>query len=133
MKYFVLKETGDETNVYVDTIPSNIEDKYQLLKGISRLDGWPIDISFQFSDDRPEGMTLTDYVENPSNWLIISTRFKKVLEESGAQYIEYLPVQIKNHKGRIASKDYWIANFFILCNKQCSRLGHMATNRILFQ
>lgn len=113
--YYVLKVTDDETNAYLDLETQEaIPKQYQLRKGISRLDGWPEDVVFEFSKDQPEGMNLTDYVENSPQWLIISDQFKAILEEFHAEDIEYLPVKIKNHKGRMASEHYWIANFLVL-------------------
>ncbi len=113
--YYVLKETDDETNAYLKLeTPDAIPKQYELLEGVSRLDGWPEDVIFEFSKHRPEGMNLTDYVENSGQWLIISDRFRAVLEEFDVKDIEYLPVKIKNHKGRMASEHYWIANFLVL-------------------
>ncbi|MBW2738072.1 MAG: hypothetical protein JRE64_04315 [Deltaproteobacteria bacterium] len=113
--YYVVIETDDETNAYLNLeIPDAIPKQYQLLEGVSRLDGWPEDVVFEFSKHRPEGMNLTDYFENSSQWLIISNRFRAVLEEFDVKDIEYLPVKIKNHKGRMASEHYWIANFLVL-------------------
>lgn len=113
--YFVLKEKDDETNVYLDLeTPSSIPEQYQLRKGVSRLNGWPEDVFFEFSRDNPEGMILTDWVENSPCWLIISDRFKAVLEKFREENIEYLPIKIKNHKGRLVSERYWIVNFLVL-------------------
>ena len=113
--YYVLKETDDETNAYLDLeTPDAIPKQYQLFEGVSRLDGWPDDVVFEFSKDRSEGMNLTDYVENSPQWLIISDRFKAILEQFREENIEYLPIKIKNHKGRMASEHYWIANFLVL-------------------
>ena len=113
--YYVVIKTDDETNAYLNLeTPDAIPKRYQLLKGVSRLDGWPEDVVFKFSKDFQEGMNLTDYVENSSQWLIISDRFRAVLEEFDVKDIEYLPVKIKNHKGRMASEHYWIANFLVL-------------------
>lgn len=113
--YFVLKEKDDETNVYLDLeTPYSIPEQYQLRKGVSRLNGWPEDVFFKFSKYKPEGMILTDWVENSPLWLIISDLFKTVLEEFREENIEYLPIKIKNHKGRFVSEHYWIANFLVL-------------------
>lgn len=114
MKYFVLKESYDEGNVYVSDIPEGLLRKYQLLKGISRVAGWPSDLAARFSDNRPEGMKLTDWVSSAFGWLLISGRFKQLIEEAGAPDTEYLPIKLKNHKGRLASADYWIVNFLRL-------------------
>jgi hypothetical protein len=114
MSYSVIKEDYDEGNVYVSDIPDGLLRKYQLLQGVSRLAGWPPDLAARFSDDEPEGMRLTDWVSTPFGWLLISGRFKKLLEDVGAPAVEYLPIKMKNHKGRLAGADYWIVNFLVL-------------------
>lgn len=113
--YFVLKEKYDEANVCLDLeTPYSIPEQYQLRKGVSRLNGWPEDVFFEFSKYKPEGMILTDWVKNSRVWLIISDLFKAVLEEFCEENIEYLPIKIKNHKGRFVNELYWIANFLVL-------------------
>lgn len=114
MQYFVLRTIYDETNAVIHDIPKNLKKKYQLLEGVSRLKDWPEDVVFQFSKERPEGMGLADLVENTLSQFIISERFKHILEEHDTSGIEYLPVKIKNHKGKIAAEDYWLANFLVL-------------------
>jgi hypothetical protein len=113
MRYFVLLEDYDETNVYISEVPDALPDSYELLQGVSQAAKWPKDLALRFSKDRKEGMNLTDWVENEYEWLIASGRFKKLLEEAGAPDVEYLRVTIKNHKGRIASADYWVVNFLV--------------------
>lgn len=114
MHYFVLKDIYDETNVIIRDIPKNLKKKYQLLEGISRLQDWPQDVVFQFSKERPEGMGLVDLVEETLSLFLISGRFKCILEEYGTKNIEYLPVKMKNHKGKIVAEDYWVVNFLVL-------------------
>jgi hypothetical protein len=114
MSYFVIQDKFDEQNVYISDIPKGLLRKYQLLEGISRLDDWPSDLAARFSDNEPEGMKLTDWVSTAFGWLLISGRFKQLLEDSGTFAVEYLPIKMKNHKGRLASADYWIVNFLEL-------------------
>ncbi len=113
--FYVIRAVYDETNVYLDNnVANSIPKQYQLFEGVSRLDGWSEDVAFKFSINRPEGMNLTDCVANSDQLLIISDRFRVVLEEFQVKDIEYLPVKIKDHKGRMASEHYWIANFLVL-------------------
>lgn len=112
--FFVMDEKYDETNVYLGNYPDSIKKRYQLRKGVSRLNNWPTEVVFEYSNHRPEGMILTDWVKNRAGLLIISDRFKKTLSEFDIQYLEYLPIQIMDHKKRIVSESYWIANFVIL-------------------
>lgn len=111
MNYFALKEDYNEENVYVSDIPEGLVRKYELLKGISRAKDWPAGLCAQFSDYRPDGVKLTDWIANPFGWVFISGAFKKLLQEHQIKNIEYLPIKIKDHEGQLASKEYWIINF----------------------
>ncbi|NTX07400.1 hypothetical protein HUA75_37195 [Myxococcus sp. CA040A] len=55
-------------------------------------------------------MVVPDLVSNTERIAIVSTRLKTLLEQYSGARIEFLPVSISNHKGRIAAKDYFIAN-----------------------
>jgi len=110
MKYFVLRGIQDDTHVYISDIPETIERQYELVEGVSRIDGWPNDVVFRFSDYEPEGLILTDCVRNSLAWLILSGRFKNLLQEFDVPGLEFLPAKIENHKGRIASENYFTAN-----------------------
>ena len=114
MSYFALLPDWDETHVYVDEIPSKLKKKYQLLKGVSRLDDWPDDVVFKFSANRPEGMVLTDWIDNAFSLLVVSNRFKAAVEGCGPVDIEYLPVAIADHRGELVDGEYWILNSLIL-------------------
>jgi hypothetical protein len=113
MNYFVIKEDRDEGNVYVSDIPEGLVRQYQLLEGVPRSVGWP-QVTAKFSDRRPEGMRLTDWLPTPSGWLLVSDRFKKLIEAMEVANVEYLPIRVRNHKKKIVSESYWIVNFLNL-------------------
>lgn len=110
MNYFVLVSSSDESHAYVNDIPDQIKKQYQLVKGISRAKDWPGDVKFRFSDEQPEGLILTDFIENSFGWIVCSARLARIVEQFGGTEVELLPVAILNHKGRVASDDYFIAN-----------------------
>ena len=114
MRYFLIQGDDDESNVLVSNIPEGLVRQYQLLKGISRAKDWPDDVTAKFSDMRPEGMRLTDFIRSSFTWLFVSDRFKKVLEDVGVTNVEYLPIKMKNHKKKLVDAKYWIANFTVL-------------------
>lgn len=110
MNYFVIASSPDESHVYVNDIPDEIRKQYQLIKGISRARDWPADVQFRFSDEQPEGLMLTDFIENSFGWIVCSARLARIVEQFAGGEVELLPVSILNHKGRVASDDYFIAN-----------------------
>jgi len=114
MKYFVLSEEDDDTSVYTDSAPATVRKKYQLKKGYSRAGDWPNEALFKYSEIQPDGIQLRDYVGNGMSLLIISDTMKSLLEQMGAQDIEFLPIQFADHRGRPVSDDYYIANIVTL-------------------
>src|SRR5262249_52340497 len=52
----------------------------------------------------------TDTLLNSHRLVIASARLKRFLESQGLSRVEYLPVTILNHKGRPASRDYFIVH-----------------------
>jgi hypothetical protein len=71
---------------------------------------WPDDVSFKMSPKHPKDVTLLDHISNLENVLLISPKFRDVLRSQGLKELEFLPVKILDHKGRVASKEYSILN-----------------------
>lgn len=111
--YYVLKNSRDQKNVYVTQEP-DFDDWDVINEGTSLVDEWPEGLTLQYSEDRPEGVILTDYITNALNWLIASEKFKHSLEKLNLDYFEFLPVGFLDHKGRTRKEPYWIVNFLKL-------------------
>jgi hypothetical protein len=58
------------------------------------------------------GMQLAGVMGNVDSLLIIHTKFKEIIERfmKPQEVIEFLPLSIINHKGRVASRDYFLVN-----------------------
>lgn len=61
-------------------------------------------------DPAKKGIFLSDFISNNELSLICSGRVKSIIEKLCGDTCEYLPVSIENHKGRIASTDYFYIN-----------------------
>ncbi len=109
--YYVLKSQASETSVWLMDVPDAITKQYQLKQGKSRSEGWPEGVTFEYSRDKPEGMELTDWIDNSKSWMIISAAFRKLLEAFPVTDVEYLPIQLQNHKKKVTSTEYSIGNF----------------------
>jgi hypothetical protein len=90
-------------------------DSYLLYEGVSVKSWFPTDTVFQLDDDH--GIRLADSIPNTLHLLIVSEKLKQVLGEKSGADIEFLPVHIRNHKGRIVKEPYFIAN--ILGTVEC--------------
>jgi hypothetical protein len=92
----------------------NVEDSYELKRGISRANGFPADASFRMDAAHPKNVKLADNVYNLDRMLVVSKKLKELIESKAPPSTEFLPVTIYNHKGRVASADYFIVNPFLL-------------------
>lgn len=70
---------------------------------------WPADARCQMSS-KFGGMVLADFVSNTLQLFIVHKRVREVMERVNRGPTEYLPLSIFNHKQRLASKDYFVAN-----------------------
>ena len=89
--------------------PAGVRKAYQLREGIKRAADWPQDVKCRMSDEFPDDIELADNLHGAA-LLVISRKLKDFLDARGVEDVEYLPVEIVNHKGRSASKDFFILN-----------------------
>ena len=89
---------------------SEIEDSWELLDGVSRAANFPSDCTYSMNPDFPHDTLLVDNVINIHSTAVISIRLKQFLESRSLKRVEYLPVTILDHRGRPASRDYFIAH-----------------------
>jgi hypothetical protein len=61
------------------------------------------------SQEFPKDIELTDNLHG-SGFFVVSQRLRDFMTDYGVANVEYLPVQIINHKKKLASKDYFILN-----------------------
>jgi hypothetical protein len=80
----------------------------ELSQGKSRADSWPDDAHCKMSDDYPKDIELADNM-NAMGKLVVSGALKAALDDH-ATGVEFLPITVFNHKGRVASDDYWAIN-----------------------
>jgi len=85
-------------------------DDYKLMKGDSVAGEWPDDVRMRMNPTFKKQIKLSDNLLNPVNVIVASKSLCDFLRDKKVPNIEYLPVTILNHKGKVASKDYCIAN-----------------------
>lgn len=109
MEYFIWKQQYIDEYVMLNGVIEEVEDEHLLTKGISFKDKWSKDAFTKFDDDFPDSLKLVDNLCG-TNYIIISKPLKEFLKKNTSANVEYLPLKILNHKGRVASEDYFFLN-----------------------
>lgn len=82
---------------------------HRLSRGIAIAEEFP-PTAYMRMDPDESGIELPDLVGNSGSLLVVSSKIKAVIEEVNRGPTEYLRIAIRNHKGRVASADYFIVN-----------------------
>jgi len=113
MNYLYGKITPGTSACRVNTL-QGVENDYELHKGISRIDDWPLEAFFEMNNNFPDNVMLEDFVFNINNVLVVSERVLTIFLPQHLKNNEMLPIKIKNHKGRIVKEQYYILHQLVL-------------------
>ena len=83
---------------------------WKLLYGKAVEDAFPPGVSFSMNPDDPTGVLLTDSLRNIDRLIVASEKLRSLIESSGVFGLEYLQVQVLNHKKRPVDEPYVIIN-----------------------
>jgi len=89
---------------------SGLEEVFRLQDGTPLQEGFPEDVAYHMHADFPDDLLLLDNMLNVKDLAVISSRLKQAIESRRIPEVEYLPLRIVDHKGRIASADYFIVH-----------------------
>jgi hypothetical protein len=87
-----------------------VEDSYELRDGIPRAKGFPGKANFRMDPDFPDDTVLIDNLRSENFLIVASLRLSDFVQGIVPGRVEYLPVTILNHKGKVASRDYRLIN-----------------------
>ena len=92
----------------------NVEDSYELSEGLSRAEGFPPTAAFRMNPSYPRDVKLADAIHSRGGdgIPILSPALREAFEAAEPPDMEYLPVTIYDHKDRVASDVYVIANSY---------------------
>jgi hypothetical protein len=110
MDYFVFKITGEDRDAVVDALPRGAPTEWRFHEGTKLAPEFPKPASMRFSDNFPDARVLKDFVSNLMGLLIVSGKVRAILEGTGAKSLEFLDVEIRDHRDQIVGKDYAIVN-----------------------
>ena len=88
----------------------DVDDTFELLKGVTRKRGWPESAYFKMSESFPNDLLTEDFISNREKALVVSERVREFVEAKKLKNAEFLPVGIVNHKGRRIDEKYFVLN-----------------------
>ncbi len=110
MSFFILSTHNDPKHCVVNEVPESLVPKmWRITEGLPMEHRYPPDVVLKM-DNGHKGLVIPDLVSNTESIALVSSRLKGLLEQHAEARIEFLPAAIANHKGRVAAKDYFIAN-----------------------
>ncbi len=109
--YYVLEYPASNPKGYctLDDL-EGFESNWDVSQGISLADKPPEQLSMSMYAEQPRNMVLPDYVKNMDSLMIVSPRLKAFLEAQEVNHVEYYPLEIIDHKGKVASDEYFVAH-----------------------
>ncbi|MCK5219083.1 hypothetical protein KAR10_06155 [bacterium] len=105
---YVVWRTKEVPDAFVLDELSEVEDDWEIVKGVPRAATFPFNVTFSVDPDFPDDILLIDAFETTEAMTVISPRLKAFFEKRAVKQVEYLPVTILDHKGKPA------AEYFIL-------------------
>ena len=88
---------------------TGVPDIFEINAGVSRLAGWPDDAAAAMSPKFPKDLGLADSLYG-AIFVVVSAKVHHILEPEGGGRVEFLPLKIHDHKGRLASDEYFVVN-----------------------
>jgi hypothetical protein len=87
---------------------AGVDDTRRLQEGEPYGDDFPSAAALHMHPDYPKDLLLVDNLLNSDYLQVVSAKLRDFLQKQKLADVEYLPVSIIDHRGRVASKDYSI-------------------------
>jgi hypothetical protein len=81
-----------------------------ILKGLPVAQQFPDNAYFEMDPEHPKDVMLIDSMSNLNAHLLVGPAVRAFLQSESIEGLEFLPVSIRDHKGRVASSDYRIVH-----------------------
>ncbi|MCY1046515.1 hypothetical protein OV208_34740 [Corallococcus sp. bb12-1] len=110
MKYWIL-DGGSNDGALVDGgYPKSKIKNWRYHAGEPLAKEYPEDAAVGFSKKWPARRELRDFLDNSVSILIVSSRVRAILEKLKAKDLEFLPLLVKDHKGKPVPQSYFFLN-----------------------
>ena len=108
--YWVWLACSEKDSAIINTFPDDGPDDWELLEGEPLAAQFPETVRLRFSQLYPENIRLYDFVDNTLLLRIVSKRVRAIFDQFSIEQVEYIPVEIMDHQGNLASNDYFLMN-----------------------
>ena len=90
----------------------NFDHDYRLTRAVALAGEWPAAAAFRMNPKYPRDKKLADAIHSlgGAGVPLVSARLRAAIEAFSPPDVEFLPVTIYDHQGRVASAEYAIAN-----------------------
>jgi hypothetical protein len=92
------------------TALNGVDRQYEIKKGISRLKDFPVDAYFNMDKQYKKQVALSDNLANIEGMPVLSNRLKAFVQARNPSNVEFLTVQIRDHKDKQIKDAYHIMN-----------------------
>lgn len=110
MNYLVWSPSNKVPNAVALDLLTGFEKISRLWRGEPLAGEFPGDAGFKMRADFPENTVLTDSLSNLNSLIVGSQRLREFLEGRKVSHIEYHPVTVRDHKGKVIKSQYYIIN-----------------------
>jgi len=113
MFHVLALDTDIDDAAVVDTHPDEINGQsHRFQKDHSLADWFPADATYQMSHRYPFARRLCDLQCNPLRLLLVSSAFREILLRFECRNVEFFPITLLNHRGKVASTTHVVAHVF---------------------
>jgi len=102
--------TGYNTGAVISTPPAGSPPLHVFFEGKRLAKKFPAKASVRFADSFPKLIKVLDVVTSEFRVPIVSAKVRALLEELSGKDLEFLPVTLLDHKGKVASRDHFFLN-----------------------
>jgi len=105
---YVIWDAKDVPNACVLDKLNGVERQWEFREGVPRAAMFSENAVFTMDPDYPYNILMVDNLPNIHMLIVASRKLREFIETRKPEKVEYLPVTILDHRGRVASKDYFI-------------------------
>lgn len=110
-EYFVFGISDDPRVGVIENLDEKVEEYWLLCEGVRVTEEqFPAGVELDLAKDG--GNLLTDFIENIHSVVIVSAKARAIMEAEGLgeELVQFLPITLRNKRGKKVPEPYFIAN-----------------------